>query len=186
LRPSTTSIIDVVGTPASSAARFAATLSPSNVTCSGVGPDPHQSGVDHRLRERRVLGEEAVAGVDRVGTGAQRRGDDRIAAQVRLRRRRATDRHGHVDRVDVERVAVGLGVHADGVDAEAVRRAGDPHGNLAAVGDQESGDAHQCLHTPYSVAPCTTLLCTADSAIPITVRESAGWMIPSSHSRPVE
>jgi hypothetical protein len=72
-----------------------------------------------------------------------------------------------------------------------VRRAGDAHGDLAAVGDQESGDGvigegHQCLHTPYSVAPCTTLLCTADNAIPITVRLSAGWMIPSSHSRPVE
>ena len=38
IRPSTTSIIDVVGTPASSAARLAATLSPSRVTCSGVGP----------------------------------------------------------------------------------------------------------------------------------------------------
>ena len=38
MRPSTTSIIGVVGTPASIAARLAATLSPSNVTCSGVGP----------------------------------------------------------------------------------------------------------------------------------------------------
>src|SRR6476469_2579507 len=35
----------------------------------GARADPDEAGVDDRLGEGRVLGEEAVAGVDRVGAG---------------------------------------------------------------------------------------------------------------------
>ena len=96
----------------------------------------------------------------------------------------AAERHGDVDRVDVERVGVGVGVDAHGLDAEPVGGAGDADGDLAAVGDEEATD-HQCLHTPYSVAPRDSLLWAADRAMPSTVRVSAGWMMPSSHTRPV-
>ena len=57
--------------------------------------------------------------MDRIGTGPQRGLDDRVAAQVRLGRRRSAERHGDVDGVDVERVGIGLGVHADGADPES-------------------------------------------------------------------
>ena len=132
--------------------------------------------------------------MDRIGTRADRGGDDRVAAQVRLGRRRPAERDRHVDRIDVQCVGVGLGVHADGLDAETRGGAGDADGDLTPVGDEQSFDrcaamwrcGHQCLHTPYSVAPAMTLLCAAARAIPITVRESAGWMIPSSQIRPVE
>ena len=48
--------------------------------------DPDQPGVDHGLREVGVLGEEAVAGVDRVGAGAAGRVEDLVEHEVRLGR----------------------------------------------------------------------------------------------------
>ena len=47
----------------------ACTLSPSASMAAGRRADPDQPGVDDGLGERGVLGEEAVAGVDGVGTG---------------------------------------------------------------------------------------------------------------------
>ena len=66
----------------------------------------------------------------------------------------------------------------------AARGAGDPDRDLAAVGDQQAAD-HQCRQIPYSRVPSTTLLCAAEIANASTVRVSRGWMIPSSHTRPV-
>ena len=150
----------------------------------GGRPDPDQPGVDHGPCERRVLGEEAVAGVDRVASGVERGLEHSVPTEVRLGRARPTERHGEVDRVDVQRVAVGLGVHADRLDAHLAGRRRDPHGDLAAVGDEQAAD-HQWRQIPYSRVPSTTLLWAAEIAIARTVRVSRGWMIPSSQTRPV-
>ena len=51
----------------------------------GRRADPGQPGVDHGLREGGVLGQEAVAGMDRVGAGARarRRGSRRREGRTR-------------------------------------------------------------------------------------------------------
>ena len=52
----------------------------------GGRPDPGQPGRPDRAGEPGVLGQEAVAGMDRVGPGAHGRGDHQVAAQVGLGR----------------------------------------------------------------------------------------------------
>ena len=47
----------------------------------GGWPDEDEPGVAHRAREPLALGEEAVAGMDRLGADARRRRDDRIAPE---------------------------------------------------------------------------------------------------------
>ena len=86
-------------------------------------------------------------------------------AQVRLGRRRSAERYSDVDRIDMQRIAVGLGVDADRRDTHLVGGAGDPAGDLSAVRDQQP---HQCLQIPYSRVPRTVLLCAADRAMPST------------------
>src|SRR5262249_13899275 len=49
--------------------------------------DPDESRVLHGPRERGVLGEKAVAGMDRLGAGALRRVEDALYREVTLRRR---------------------------------------------------------------------------------------------------
>ncbi len=120
--PSSPAVISnsgAVGTPDSIASFFAATLSPSVRICSAVGPTQINPAAATLLRDVGVLGEEAVARVDRLAPVVERDLDDRIGAQVRLGRGRSAERHGDVDGVDVHRVGVRLGVDADRRDARA-------------------------------------------------------------------
>ena len=99
--------------------------------------DPHQAGVDHRLREVAVLGEEAVAGVHRVGAGLLRDRDDLADVEVGVARCRAVERVRLVGEPHEERVPVRLGVDGDTADAGVPAGADHPDGDLPAVGDQD-------------------------------------------------
>ncbi len=96
--------------------------------------DEHDARVLARLRERRVLGEEAVAGMDRLGAGARRHVEDLLDAQVVVRRRAVAEVVSLVGTLDVRSVAVELRVHGDAGDAQLVERAHDAHCDLAAIG----------------------------------------------------
>ncbi len=73
-------------------------------------PDPGQPGVEDRLGEPGVLGEEAVAGVDGVGAGLGGHGEDLLRVEVGLARCAAAEGERLVGDPDVQRVAVGVGV----------------------------------------------------------------------------
>jgi hypothetical protein len=89
-------------------------------------------------REVRALGEEAVARVDRVDVGDLRRGDEARDVEVRLACRARADADRAVGELQVRRVLVRGGIHADGLDAELLAGADDAEGDLAAVGDQDA------------------------------------------------
>ena len=89
------------------------------------------------LGEIRALGEEAVAGVDRVGAGDLGRADDRWHVQVAVGASRRSDADVLVGEPDVQRVLVGLGVHGHGLDAELAAGVDHAQGDLAAVGNQD-------------------------------------------------
>ena len=74
--------------------------------------------------ERRVLGEEAVAGVHGLGAGLLDDLEDPLDVEVALGGRRAAEQVGLVGALDVQRVAVELGVDGDGGDAELVAARG--------------------------------------------------------------
>ena len=87
--------------------------------------------------EGGALGEEAVAGMHRLGAGLLAGGDDLVDHEIGLRRRRRPDGDRFVGHLDMQRVLVGLGIDGDGLDAHAARRLDDPAGDFAAVGDQD-------------------------------------------------
>ena len=93
--------------------------------------------------EARVLGEEAVAGMHRLRAGGEGRRDDAGGVEVALGGGRRADAHGLVGETHVRGVGVGVGVHGDRVDAEAAKGADDPHRDLAAVGDEDSGEGRE-------------------------------------------
>ena len=106
----------------------------------GLRADEDQPGVGAGARERGVLRQEPVAGMDGVGAGGRGRRDDEVAAQVGVGGRRA----GQPDRLVGQPHVGGFGVRVredgDGGDAEPVRAPDDPGRDLAAVGDEELAD----------------------------------------------
>ncbi len=144
------------GTPADSISFFAATFDPIASIDAGIRSDPAEPGVDDGASELGVLGEEAVAGMDRVGASLQRRRDDEVDAQVGLRRGGAGQSHGDVGLADVGQCGIGVGVDGDGLDPESAAGPEDPAGDLGPVGDEESLDGHGVIHilkTPKRSVP---------------------------------
>ncbi len=98
--------------------------------------DPRDAGGDDLLGERGALGEEAVAGVDRIGSGLA--GGPHVLRSVEIRR----DLQRPSGRPCVERTAVVWRHDRDGLDAEPRARAEDAERDLSTVGDEERADRH--------------------------------------------
>ena len=107
-----------------------------------VRPDEDEIVVLARAHEGRVLGEEAVAGVNGLAAGRLGGGDHVRDPEVALGRRRRADADRAVREPDMQSIVVGGGVHGDRFGAELVDRADHPDGDLAAVCDQDPGE-HQ-------------------------------------------
>jgi hypothetical protein len=106
-------------------------------------------GLD-RPGEVRRLGQEAVAGMHRLGPRGQRRRHDAVGGEVGVGDPAGAERHGLVGQPDVGRRPVGLGVHGHRADAEPAQRRGDAAGDLSPVGDEDAREmwAHGALSRP--------------------------------------
>ena len=102
-----------------------------------VRADEDDAGLRQRHREGLALGQEAVARVHGLGAGLAAGFHDIVDDQVGLRSRRRADGNGLVGHLDMQRVAVGLRVDGDRLDAELAGRLDDAAGDLAAIGDQD-------------------------------------------------
>jgi hypothetical protein len=100
-------------------------------------PDPGQAGSDDGAREACVLGQEAVARMHRIGAAARGHRQQLVDVQVGLGRALAVQAIGLVGLARVQRVEVGIGIHRDRLHAVVGAGANDPHGDFAAVGDQD-------------------------------------------------
>ena len=106
----------------------------------GRRADPDQTGVDHRLGEGGVLGQEPVPGVNRVGPGSLGHGEDLGDVQVAVSGGRSAQRVRLVGQLDEQSVRVRVGVHGDAADP-GVRGCPDhPDGDLSPVRDEHLGD----------------------------------------------
>ena len=104
---------------------------------------PHEGDARRRARagQARVLGQEAVPRVHRVGARLPRHPDDLVDVEVGPDRVTAlADQVGLVGLRAVDGVAVLPREHGDRPDAQLVRGAEGPDGDLAAVGDEEGGE----------------------------------------------
>ena len=100
-------------------------------------PDEHDARGRARFGERLVLGQEPVAGMDRLGAGLPRGVDDARDVEVAFARGRRADQHRLVGQPRVPRVGVGLREHGDGAHVQPARRLDDAAGDFAAVRDQD-------------------------------------------------
>ena len=102
----------------------------------GIRADEGDALVNQGLLKGAVLGQEAVAGVHRIGPGLLAGGDDLVDHQVTLGGGRGADVDGFIRHLHMEGVAVGVGVHRHSGDAEPLGGLEHPAGDLAAVGYQ--------------------------------------------------
>ena len=102
------------------------------------GPDEDDARLLARLGEAPVLGEEAVAGMDRPGACAASGLEHALDVEIALAGGRGADQDGFVGLARVRPVGVGLGVDGDGADTEAPAGAEDAAGDLPAVGDEDA------------------------------------------------
>ena len=120
----------------------------------GRRPDEGDAGVGAGLGQGRVLREEAVAGVDRVGAGPQRHRDDRVGVEVGPHRVAVlADLVGLVGLEPVLGPAVLVGEDGDRARADLIGRAERPDRDLAPVGHQHLGEHGARLVCPHSLPP---------------------------------
>ncbi len=112
-------------------------LAAHGINRAGGRADEDQPGGVDRAGEIGILGEKAVAGVNRLGTGGLCRGDNRLNPQITLARPRATQVDRLIGAAHVQGVAVGIAVYRHGGDTQLARGAHDAAGNFAAVGNQQ-------------------------------------------------
>ena len=147
--------------------------------------DERQPRVHARRRQRGVLGEKAIAGMDRVRATGAGGIDDAPDRQVALGRRRRADVHGVVRRRNVTGGAVGIREDGYGRDAERAAGARDADGDLSAVGDEHPREHGPYIrNTPYAGSSSGARQAT-DRPSASASRVSAGVRMPSSHRRAV-
>ena len=106
--------------------------------CLGVRPNKHNARLGERLGKRRALGQKTVARMYRFGAAFLAGSNDPVDQKVALRGRRRPDRDCRVGHLDMERVAVSLGINRNGCDPHAAGGLDDPTGDFAAVGNEDS------------------------------------------------
>jgi hypothetical protein len=104
----------------------------------GRRANEHEARTLDQVGEVGVLGQEAVAGMDRLGARRLRRRDHRLGVEVRRARLGRTDQHRVGGDARVERAAIGLGEDGDRRDAHLAQRRRNPTGDLATIGDEDA------------------------------------------------
>ncbi len=117
----------------------------------GRWADEFELAIPADAGEVRVLGEEAVAGVNGVGVHDFGGGDDARDVEVALVGGARADADGGVGEVEVGRAAVGLRIDAADFDAEVSAGADDPQRDLTTVGDKDS--LHRNTPSPPHARP---------------------------------
>ena len=133
--------------------------------------------------EIRVLGEEAVTGMDRLRAALLCGVDDPRDVEIALARRGWADQDRFIGRRDMQRMSIGLGINRDRADTEALCRAHHAAGDLAAIGDQDFVEQLGHIRNTPNVVFSIGALRLAEIASASTRRVSAGSMMPSSQSR---
>ncbi len=103
-----------------------------------IGSDEDDPGFGKRARKGLALGQESVTGVHGLRARLLAGFNDFIDEQIALGRGRRADQHGFIGHLDMERVAVGLGIDRYRRNSHAAGRLDHPAGDLAAICDQNS------------------------------------------------
>ena len=101
-----------------------------------IGTDEHDARRFERARKCLTLRQEAVTRMHSLRAGPAAGLDDLLHDEIALSRLRRSDKHSFVGHFDVERVAVGLRIDGNRLDAHPACGLDDPASDFAAIGDQ--------------------------------------------------
>ncbi len=104
---------------------------------SGFGTDELDVAALADLGEMGVLGQKAVAGMDRIDIADFGRADDAIDLEITFLTGGFTDTDGLIRQLDVEGIDVRLGIDGQRLDPEFLAGADDAQRDLAAIGDED-------------------------------------------------
>ncbi len=104
----------------------------------GIGADEDDPRLGQRHRKRLALGQEAVAGMHRLGPARPAGRDDLVDDEIALGGLRRPDVDGAVGHFHMEGILVGVGIDRDGLNPHAARGLDDATGDFAAIGDQNA------------------------------------------------
>ncbi len=102
----------------------------------GRRTDKRQAILVAVAHEARLLGKEAITGMNCLSSRLYGTGEHGIVVEVALGKTRAADAICLVGKLHVQRVRIGRGVDGDGLDAHIAARADNTDRDLAAVGDE--------------------------------------------------
>ena len=102
----------------------------------GRRTDERQAILVAVAHEARLLGKEAIAGMNCLSSRLYGTGEHGIVVEVALCKTRAADAIRLVGKLHVQRVRIGRGVDGDGLDAHIAARADNTDRDFAAVGDE--------------------------------------------------
>ncbi len=89
------------------------------------------------LGKSGIFRQEAIARMHRIGTGLPDRIEDLVDDDIGLAGRRRADMNGLVGHLDMQRIAIRIGIDGDCLDAHLSGCLDDPAGNFASVGDED-------------------------------------------------
>ena len=115
----------------------------------GRRADPDEARGEARTREPGVLGEEPVAGMDRVGAALQRGSQHALDVQIALGRRAGSDQVGLIGAAHVQRAAIGLRVDRHRLQLQLAQGTEHADRDLAAVRDEDPGDPSRHRRRSY-------------------------------------
>ena len=122
---------------ATCAVRFRLDLVAHDADVIRLGTDEGDAMLVENVGESRVLGQEAIARMNRFGAGDLAGGDQGRNVEIAFARLRRTDADALVGELDMHGVGIGGRVHGDSRDAELLARPQDTQGDLAAIRDQD-------------------------------------------------
>ena len=111
----------------------------------GSGTDPHQPGIDHRLREPGVLRQEAIARMHGIGPAAPCNLQQLAHVQVGIGRALTLQGESLIRQAHMQRIPIRIGIYRHALHAIIGTCTDDAHRNLAAVGNQDFLDHHFSL-----------------------------------------
>ena len=122
-----------------------------------------------------VLGEKPEPGMDRVGAGDLRGGQDRGDVQIAVARGRWADAHALVGEPHIHRARVGGRVHRDRLDPHFAAGAVNAQRDLAAIGDQNLLEHRiaKCHSISISAVPYSTGCASLDQDLRDSPRRAA-------------
>ncbi len=109
----------------------------------GRGADEGEARLPHRAGEFGVLGQKAVAGMDRLRAGLLRRAQDLFRVEIAVADRAGADLDRLVGHAHMRGARVRRRVNRHAAQAHRAQGTDDPAGDLAPVGDQDGVEMHR-------------------------------------------